>query len=119
MMSYKTIALSIVLSSALTLTISYAYFYPLIEQLQQHIESTPPVIVIDKASLALQAVPFGSDKNALDEHFKNVNNLIVKFKEAGFIVLSSSAVIASPEGVNLEVTDLPKNKHLLKNNKNQ
>ncbi len=111
-MDFKTIALSIVLSAALTLIISYAYFYPKIQHLQQHAESTPPIIVIDRARLALQAVPVGTEKKAIEEHFKNVNDLVNKFKEAGFVVLSSTAVLASPEDINLNVTDIPENKYL-------
>lgn len=118
-MDFKTIALSIILSAAFTLIVIYAYINPKIAYLQQHAEATPPIIVIDRAGLALQAVPFGAEKKAMVEHFKNVNGLITKFKKAGFIVLSSTAVIASPEDININVTDIQENKYLLENNKNK
>jgi hypothetical protein len=111
-MDFKAIVLSIVLSAAFTLIISYAYFNPKIAYLQQHAESTPPIIIIDRARLALQAVPLGTEQKTIEEHFKNVNSLIDKFKKAGFVVLSSTAVLASPEEVNLTVTDITENKHL-------
>jgi len=111
-MDIKAISLSSLLGAVIAMVGCYIYIVPKIDQLQQHADSTPPMIVVDMAHLALTSVPIGSDKQAIGEHFKNTQGVIDKFKDAGFLVLSSSAVISSPEAIQLNESDIPSNKYL-------
>jgi len=112
--------INLVVSSALgaviAFAISFAYFNPKIDKLQQHADATPPIIVVDMAQLALKSVPIGSDKKAIQEHFKNTQHVIDKFKAAGFLVLSSNSVISSPETLQLSESDIPTNQYLTSEN---
>ena len=110
--TYIDIAVSSVLGAVIAFAISYTYFNPKIDQLQQHADATPPIIVVDMAELALKSVPVGSDKKAIREHFKNTQQVIDKFKAAGFLVLSSSSVISSPEILKLNESDIPANQYM-------
>lgn len=111
--TYIDIIVSSALGAALSFVICLAYFNPKIDRLQQHADATPPIIVVDMAQLALKSVPIGSSKKSLQEHFKNTQQVIDKFKSAGFLVLSSSSVISSPESLTLTESDIPKNQYLI------
>ena len=117
--TYIDIAVSSALAAMIAFAISYTYFNPKIDQLQQHADATPPIIVIDMAQLALKSVPIGSDKKAIREHFKKTQQVIDKFKAAGFLVLSSSSVISSPETLKLNGSDIPANQYMTSENTDQ
>ena len=114
--TYINFVVSSVIGAVIAIAFSYMYFGSQIEDLQQHADATPPIIVVDMAQLALKSVPIGSDKRALEEHFKNTQQIIDKFRSAGFLVLSSSSVISSPEILKLNVSDIPTNQFLTSEN---
>ncbi|MFC1336969.1 MAG: hypothetical protein G8D89_21630 [gamma proteobacterium symbiont of Clathrolucina costata] len=87
---------------------SFAYFSPKISELEQEVSLRPPVIVVDMAKLALDSVPVGSGKAAIEEHFRNTQAVISKFREAGFLVLSRENIISAPKQLMLDVDDLPR-----------
>ena len=117
--TYIDITVSSVLGAVIAFSVCYTYFNPKIDQLLQHADATPPIIVVDMAQLALKSVPIGTDKKAIREHFKNTQEVIDKFKAAGFLVLSSSSVISSPEALKLNESDIPANQYLISEAKDE
>ena len=91
---------------------SYAFFLPKIAELHEQIEMRPPVLVIDMAKLALEAVPMGAGQEAINEHFKNTQAIIDSFKKAGYLILPRENVINAPKDLMLNKSDLPGNIYL-------
>lgn len=109
------------ISNAITSTIigavlgaagSTAYLLPKIDALKSEIDLRPPVIVVDPAKLAIDSVPVGSGKAAIDEHFRNTEKFIKKFSDAGFIVIHRGSLLAVPDSFQIHAEDMPVNKHL-------
>lgn len=91
---------------------STTYLLPKIDDLKSEIDLRPPVIVVDPAKLAVDSVPVGSGKAAIDEHFRNSEKIIKKFADAGFIVIHRSSLLSVPERFQIHSEDMPVNKHL-------
>ena len=109
------------ISNAITATIigavlgaagSTGYLLPKINHLKSEIDLRPPVIVVDPAKLAVDSVPVGSGKAAIEEHFRNSEKIIKKFADAGFIVIHRGSLLAVPDRFQIHSEDMPINKHL-------
>jgi hypothetical protein len=91
---------------------STAYLLPKIDGLKSEIDLRPPVIVVDPAKLAVDSVPVGAGKAAIDEHFRNSEQVIKKFSDAGFIVIHRASLLSVPDKFQIHSEDMPINKHL-------
>lgn len=91
---------------------SFGYFLPKVNELEDAVALRPPVLIVDKAKLAMDAVPMGSGKLAIDEHFRNTQSVIERFQDAGFLVLSRQHILSAPGDLMLRVEDLPENAFL-------
>ncbi|MBP7616110.1 MAG: hypothetical protein KA756_10690 [Steroidobacteraceae bacterium] len=91
---------------------SMAYVMPELRDLEEQLALRPPVLVVDRAKLALDAVPPGSGDAAMDQHFRNQHVVIDKFRDAGFLVLSREHLIAAPLDLMLRPEDLTVNPRL-------
>ena len=72
----------------------------------------PPVLVVDMAKLAVESVPVGSGKAAIEEHFHNTQAVISKFRDAGFLILSIENIVSAPNDLMLKAEDIPANRHI-------
>ncbi|MBC8386361.1 MAG: hypothetical protein H8E09_00805 [Gammaproteobacteria bacterium] len=91
---------------------SVAYFMPKYEAVISELNARPPIVVIDMIKLAADAIPLKADRAATEEHFKNTQNVINKYVDSGYIVLSIEGVMKAPDGMMLTTEDLPRNKHI-------
>jgi len=94
---------------------SYAYFEPKLASIEEEVALRPPLLVVDMAKLALESVPIGSGEQAINEHFRNTQQVIDKFKDAGFLVLSREYIISAPLDIMLDTEDLPSNQYVDRN----
>lgn len=91
---------------------SFSYFTPRIDLLNEQVALRPPVLVVDMTKLALDSVPLGSGKAAIDEHFRNTQGVIEKFRDAGFLILPRENIVSAPSDLMLHAEDIPANRHL-------
>jgi len=103
-------AISAIVGGILGVGGSASYLLPKINELNNQIAMRPPILVVDMAKLAIEAVPVGAGEEAIQEHFRNTQTVINRFTSAGFLILSRETVISSPHDLMLNQDDLPANK---------
>ncbi|MBX2808179.1 MAG: hypothetical protein KTR20_06050 [Cellvibrionaceae bacterium] len=103
---------TLIISALLGFASSFIYFTPKLNAVNEQLQLSPPVLIVDSIALAARAVPVGSPSEAIDEHYRNVGELVNKFRDGGFLVLDIQSVLDAPEELFLTVDDLPPNSHL-------
>lgn len=111
-MSNSNLIITALIGGLIGFGASFAYFEPKHKSLTDEINLRPPVLVVDMTKLAVDSVPVGSGKAAMNEHFRQTQAVIDKFKEAGFLVIPRENIISSPSDLMLDAADLPPNKHI-------
>lgn len=97
---------SIVLSAVLGFISAYCFLQPQIDSLEEEVALRPPVIVVDMAKLAIDALPVGAPKEEIQRHFAQTQLVIDKFKAAGFLVLPRETIISAPDDLMLTTADV-------------
>lgn len=100
------LAFSVVISAVLGFITAYFFLQPQIDNLQEEVALRPPVIVVDMAKLAIDALPVGSPKEDIQRHFEQTQLVIEKFKSAGFLVLPRETIISVPDDLMLTTADV-------------
>lgn len=90
---------------------SFSYFTPKIGYLEEQVALRPPILIVDMAKLAAESVPVGAGKLAIEEHFRNTQGVISKFRKAGFLILSRENIESAPDDLMLTADDIPANSH--------
>lgn len=108
-MSTANLAVSAFVGGVLGFIGSTAYLTPKINLVESELAVRPPVLVVDMAKLAIDAVPRGAGKEAIEEHFRNTQAVITKFRDAGFLVLPRENIISAPADLMLDKEDIPQN----------
>ena len=111
-MSTANLVVSAFVGGVLGFIGSAAYLVPKINNVESELAMRPQVLVVDMAKLAIDSVPRGAGKEAIEEHFRNTQAVISKFRDAGFLVLPRENVISAPADLMLNKKDLPPNKML-------
>ncbi|MCG7878829.1 MAG: hypothetical protein AB2669_07910 [Candidatus Thiodiazotropha endolucinida] len=111
-MSTANLVVSAFIGGVIGFAGSFSYFTPKIGSLEEQVALRPPVLVVDMAKLAVESVPVGSGKAAIEEHFRNTQAVISKFREAGFLILSRENIVSAPNDLMLDAEDIPANRHL-------
>jgi hypothetical protein len=111
-MSTANLVVSAFIGGVLGFAGSFSYFAPKIIEMSDQIDLRPPVLVVDMAKLAVDSVPVGSGKAALEEHFRNTQEVVDRFKEAGFLILPRENVLTAPTDLMLGSEDIPANRHI-------
>lgn len=117
-MNISNHAISAIFGGLLGIAGSAGYMLPKISELQNQMADRPPVLVVDMAKLAIDSVPVGAGEAAIKEHFRNTQEVIKKFKNAGFLILPRENIIASPAALMLNQNDLPANTQIKKKETN-
>lgn len=99
-MDLKAVALSAVLGAVGGVAGSVYYLGNQLNDYENKLSLTPPTMVVDFAQLAM-AYPEGASPEDVDALMVQTNNAVMKLKEAGYLVLDSSAVVVAPEDVYL------------------
>lgn len=86
---------------------SVAYLQPEVRKITRELGARAPIMIIDQAKLAADALPVRSSQETRDEHFRNVQSLVDHYVEAGFIVLSRQAIVQAPGAAFIQRADLP------------
>ena len=113
-MNTANLIIATIISAMISFGASFAYFSPKLSELNNQVELRPPVLIVDMAKLAIESVPVGSGTAAIDEHFRNTQDVIDKFSDAGFLVLSRENIISAPQDLMLNSDDIPLNIHMSK-----
>lgn len=71
-----------------------------ITELQNRLSQTPPIVVVDFGKIAL-TYPSGASPEQMDKLMVKTNNAVAKLKDAGYLILDSSSVLAAPNDVYL------------------
>ena len=86
---------------------SVAWLSPTLRELNQQLALRPPVLVVDPARLAVETVPVGAGKDAVDAQFQAIQRVIERFAAAGFLVLPRQSIVSTPLDLMLQKEDLP------------
>jgi len=111
-MNLANLIVTAVIGALLGIAGSITYFTPQLTELEEEVKMRPPVLVVDMAKLALDSVPIGSSKAAIEDHFRNTQGVIDKFSDAGFLILSRENIVSAPAHLMLKSEDFTKNKHV-------
>jgi len=111
-MSQANLIVAAIAGGAIGFISSVAFLYPKYNDVQQALLERPPIVVMDMAKLAMEALPKTFDKNVSEEHFRNTQILIDQYNEAGYVVLSRQGVVQVPEEFMITLDELPKNIYL-------
>ena len=101
-----------VMGALLGLASSLAYFTPQLAELEEEVRMRPPVLVVDMAKIALDSVPIGSSKTEIEDHFRNTQRVIDRFRDAGFLILSRENIVSAPIDIMLKPDDFTRYKHI-------
>jgi len=99
-MDIKSIAIAAVLGAATGFGGSYWLLNGQEARIQQRLNQTPPVVVVDFAKVAA-AYPAGASEEEIEKLMVKTQRTILKLKEAGYLVLDAGAVVAAPEDLYL------------------
>ncbi|MDU7586733.1 MAG: hypothetical protein E7K47_04955 [Acidovorax sp.] len=82
-----------VLHAAISLS---AGWYLFIKPMQERLQQTPPVVVVDFVRLA-QQYPEGASAEEVEKLMRKTNAALLKLRDAGYVVLDAQAVLAAPD----------------------
>ncbi|MBS9424207.1 hypothetical protein [Photorhabdus caribbeanensis] len=99
-MNIKAIFIAAVLGIVGGFGSSYFVMKEQMVSIQNRLNQSPPVVVVDFAKVAL-SYPAGASQEEIEKLMVKTNNAILKLKEAGYLVLDASAVIGAPSDVYL------------------
>lgn len=99
-MDLKIIAIASILGAAGGFGASYYVMSEQTANIQQRLNQTPPVVVVDFAKVA-SAYPAGASQAEVEKLMVKTNDAILKLKDAGYLVLDASAVVGAPSDVYL------------------
>jgi len=98
------------ISSSIAVVICLAIAYPLYEEqagkIDALIENNPPVIVVNTVKLLSEMVDVDADKEEILKAREMIFKAIDSFKNAGYIVYDSNAVITAPQANSLLLEDI-------------
>lgn len=100
------VVISTVISAVLGFLAAYLYLQPQLNAVKDEVALRPPVIVVDMTKLALDSVPVGSPKEDIQSHFARTQEVINKFKDAGFLVIPRENIISAPDDLMLSKDDV-------------
>lgn len=99
-MNIKSIAIAAILGAAGGFGGSYYVMSEQMANINQRLNQTPPVVVVDFAKVA-SAYPEGASQVEVEKLMVKTNDAIMKLKDAGYLVLDASSVIGAPNDVYL------------------
>ena len=99
-MDLKIIAIASILGAAGGFGASYYVMSEQTANIQQRLNQTPPVVVVDFAKVA-SAYPAGASQAEVEKLMVKTNDAILKLKDAGYLVLDARAVVGAPSDVYL------------------
>jgi hypothetical protein len=92
------IFVSAMVSAVITLALAQYLYGVRLAQLETATENRPPMVVLDYLILA-KTMPNGTTPEELNRQMVNLTMQASQYKEAGYIVLNSEAIIGSPESI--------------------
>lgn len=66
--------------------------------IDEHFQKSPPVVVVDFAKISMQ-YPEAASSEEVEKLMTKTNNAVVRLRDAGYMVLDASAVVAAPDDV--------------------
>lgn len=99
-MDMKAVVLAAVLGALAGVAGSYFLMQQQLAPLHARLDHTPAVVVVDFAKV-VASYPEGAEESDLEQLMVNTNNAIVRLREAGYLVLDASSILAAPEDVYL------------------
>lgn len=99
-MDIKSIVIAATLGAAGGFASSYYFLSEQTAIIQDRLNQTPPVVVVDFAKVA-SSYPSGASQEEIERLMVKTNNAILKLKDAGYLVLDASTIVAAPSDVYL------------------
>lgn len=99
-MDTKSMLIATALGAIGGLSGSYYMMNQQITRIQERLNQTPPVVVVDFAKIA-SAYPAGASQNEVEKLMVKTNNAILKLKSTGYLVLDASTIVGAPSDVYL------------------
>jgi hypothetical protein len=99
-MDIKSIAIAAALGVIGGAGISYLMLEARQTELDERLMKSPPIVVVDFAKMAMK-YPEGATQEQIEMLMVQTNDAVVRLREAGYIVLDASGVVAAPEDVYL------------------
>lgn len=97
-MDIKSIAIAAIIGAIGGAGISHFMAEQRQTNIDERFHKSPPVVVVDFAKMAMQ-YPEGATQEEVEKLMVKTNDAVVRLREAGYMVLDASAVVAAPEDV--------------------